>query len=443
MSTTRPFIDSKGGERKIGQIVKTGERIYAEHLDSHEAWVARPQWIEEEQITSFIGLPLKADQEVLGVLAIFSRETLEEKHADWLELFVEHLSVQLQYKQALTEISTLNQALNRENDRLKQEIKSFNDESFIGSHRKVRELLETIDLVAPTDTAVLIEGESGTGKELLAKRIHEHSRRAGKALVRVNCGAIPNELFESEFFGHVKGAFSGALTDRQGRFELADGGTIFLDEIGELPLSLQAKLLRVLQEGEFERVGESKTRKVDVRIIAASNKKLLNTEEFRQDLYYRLAAFPIQIPALRERASDIPLLLEHFKEHYCRKMGVAGLEILSEDFDKLQNYDWPGNVRELQNAVERAVISQRLGKLNFSHLASQGSVSDETVTSSTQNDSFMSHDELLAFEKANVEKVLRIANGRVAGSGGAAELLGIPAQTLYSRLRKLGLKKSY
>ena len=238
----------------------------------------------------------------------------------------------------------------------------------IGESPGLRKVVQQIQLVAPTNASVLITGESGTGKELVARAIHEHSSRSGRALVKLNCSAVPEGLFESEFFGHVRGAFTGALKDKPGRFELADGGTLFLDEIGEVPLAMQAKLLRVLQEQELERIGDTRTRKINVRIVAATNrdlKKEVDTGRFRQDLFYRLSVFPIEVPPLRERREDIPPLAAHFVRQSARRMNRPDLRITQAALSELAAYDWPGNVRELQNTVERAVILSRGGPLRF------------------------------------------------------------------------------
>ena len=228
----------------------------------------------------------------------------------------------------------------------------------MGQSNALQNVFQQIELVAPTDATVLINGESGTGKELIALSIHQRSRRKKNPLIKVNCASIPKELFESEFFGHVKGAFTGAIKDRTGRFQLADGGTLFLDEIGEIPLEMQSKLLRVLQEGEYERIGDEKTQKVNVRIVAATNrdlKKEVDAKRFREDLYFRLNVFPLEIAPLRNRIDDIPLLADHFLKQSCRHMGLPKLQLKKKHVNLLQNYDWPGNIRELQNVIERGV----------------------------------------------------------------------------------------
>src|SRR2546427_2316128 len=261
-----------------------------------------------------------------------------------------------------------------ENEYLQEELRG-NYDAIVGDSPVLKKVLAQIEMVAPTNANVLILGESGTGKELVARAIHDRSPRKAATLVRVNCASVPRELFESEFFGHVRGAFTGAVKDRVGRFELANGGTLFLDEIGEVPLELQSKLLRVLQEGQFEKVGEDRTRTVDVRIIAATNRDLeaeVKAGRFRQDLYYRLSVFPIELPPLRDRVEDIPALAQQFLVQSARKLGLNPPRLTAAQVKELQSYDWPGNVRELQNVIERAAIRSRNGHLELG-LARAGS----------------------------------------------------------------------
>jgi PAS domain S-box-containing protein len=264
-------------------------------------------------------------------------------------------------------------------DELRTE-QSFGD--IIGASDALRKVLKQLELVAPTDATVLITGESGTGKELVARAIHEHSARNGRALIKLNCSAVPEGLFESEFFGHVRGAFTGALKDRPGRFELADGGTLFLDEIGEVPLAMQAKLLRVLQKQELERIGDTRTRKVNVRIIAATNRDLtkeVDEGRFREDLFYRLRVFPIEVPPLRERHEDIAPLAAHFVRQSARKMNRPEPQISKAALDQLVSYDWPGNVRQLQNVIERSIILWQEGPLTFDLLTVRLSENSDTT----------------------------------------------------------------
>jgi PAS domain S-box-containing protein len=311
----------------------------------------------------------------------------------------------------------------------------------IGGSSGLRKVMQQVQLVAPTGASVLITGESGTGKELVARAIHERSARSNRHLVKLNCSAIPEGLFESEFFGHVKGAFTGALKDKPGRFELADGGTLFLDEIGEVPLAMQAKLLRVLQEQELERVGDTRTRKVDVRIIAASNRDLkteVDEGRFRQDLFYRLSVFPIEVPPLRERRDDIGPLVAHFVRQSARRMNRPEPQISKAALNQLATYHWPGNVRELQNTVERAVILWQEGPLT---LDLPGSPAHPGRGASTRKATLVTRNELKRQEREAIIKALMQTNGKVSGPSGAAELLGMKPSTLASRISSLGINR--
>jgi transcriptional regulator with GAF, ATPase, and Fis domain len=304
--------------------------------------------------------------------------------------------------------------------------------------------MQQIRLVGPVNASVLITGESGTGKELVARAIHERSSRKGRALIKLNCSAVPEALFESEFFGHVKGAFTGALKDKPGRFELADGGTLFLDEIGEVPLAMQAKLLRVLQEQELERIGDTRTRRVNVRIIAATNRDLrkeVDAGHFRQDLFYRLSVFPIEVPPLRERREDIPLLAAHFVRQSARRMNRANPKIDQVALAELAAYDWPGNVRELQNTVERAVILSQGGALRFDLVGPNITGAPRPRAQHTLKTDLLTRDELKRQERDAIAAALKQTGGKVFGPGGAAELLGTKPSTLTSRIRALGLNR--
>ncbi len=319
----------------------------------------------------------------------------------------------------------------------------------VGQSQALRDILAEVELVAPTDATVLILGESGTGKELLAREIHERSRRAERPLIKVNCSAIPREMFESEFFGHVRGAFTGAVRDRPGRFKLAEKGTIFLDEVGDLPLDLQPKLLRVLQEGQYERVGDDTTRSIDVRVIAATNRDLgrdVSEGRFREDLYYRLSVFPLAIPPLRERKEDILPLVSHFIDLVAKEIGVVPAPQLTEPQQAiLRAYEWPGNVRELQNVIERAVILGRGGELRLEQvLGPRGERRrGSSAPPSPRLDEIpevVSDQEWRRRERANLVAALTRSSGRIYGVGGAAELLGIKPSTLQSRLRAFGIR---
>jgi transcriptional regulator with GAF, ATPase, and Fis domain len=312
----------------------------------------------------------------------------------------------------------------------------------VGESRALRHVMQQVDAVASTDATVLITGESGTGKELLAREVHRRSPRSRRPFVKVNCSAIPREIFESEFFGHVRGAFTGAVQERAGRFQIADGGTIFLDEIGDLPLEMQPKLLRVLQEGEFERVGEDRTRKVDVRVIAATNQHLadeVRALRFRQDLFYRLNVFPLELPPLRARKDDIPELATHTIARIAKKHRVPAPPVTSEDIESLRRYNWPGNIRELQNVIERAVILSKGVRLRLDVALSNTAATGESISPSDScgDDVVLTDRECRDRERANVMRALERTEGRVYGRGGAAELLGINPTTLASRLRAL------
>jgi formate hydrogenlyase transcriptional activator len=328
-----------------------------------------------------------------------------------------------------------------ENEYLQEEVRG-NYRDIIGNSPALKKVLAQIEMVAPTNASVLILGESGTGKELVARAIHDRSPRKDAALVRVNCASVPRELFESEFFGHTRGAFTGAVKDRIGRFELANGGTLFLDEMGEVPLELQSKLLRVLQEGQFERLGEDRTRTVDVRIIAATNRDLeteVKAGKFRQDLYYRLSVFPIELPPLRERPEDIPILAQHFLEQASRKMGKTLARLTHGQARELEAYDWPGNVRELQNVIERAVIRAQNGHLEFG-LRPTLAVSTPLRRREAAPGVSPSLREIKQQEKSVILDALAKTHGKIYGPDGAAKLLGIKPTTLSSKVHRMGLK---
>ncbi len=319
----------------------------------------------------------------------------------------------------------------------------------IGRSAAIRGVCNSIRQVAPTDATVLILGETGTGKELVARAIHDAGARRGEALVRVNCAAIPKSLIESEFFGHEKGAFTGAAARRDGRFAQADGGTLFLDEIGELPLDLQAKLLRVLQEGEFEPLGGSKTRKVDVRVIAATNRNLedeISDGRFRGDLFYRLNVFPIRLPALRERGDDIFLLAEAFGRRFAERMGRHFEGLADEDKRRLKAYSWPGNVRELQNVIERWLILSSGCKLDLSRAMPQADGGEQVETaaaalSASQPTKVLSAAELEEFEKRNLLRALETCGWKISGAKGVSALLGLPPSTVSSRIKALRIQR--
>ena len=391
---------------------------------------------------TFAGQPLVFRGEILGVLAVFSREVIDLERFGWLRTFADQAAVALANARAFEEVESLRRQLELERDYLREESRPGEVDGVVGASRAIRNVLQHIEVVAPSDATVLVHGESGTGKELVASAIHAQSMRRDGPFVRVNCASIPRELFESEFFGHAKGAFTGALAPRAGRFQIADGGTLFLDEVGEIPLELQGKLLRVLQEREFSKVGEDRTQTVDVRIVVATNRDLeaeVRAGTFREDLYYRLSVFPITVPPLRERLEDVPLLAAHFVERSSKRLGVAQARISRAEAQRLQAYDWPGNVRELQNAVERALILSRGGRLRFE----LGSPRRALPTASPPEESprILTHAEAQAFVHANLVAALEQADWKVSGPGGAAELLDMNPNTLASRMRALKLSR--
>ena len=352
-----------------------------------------------------------------------------------------------QLRAAFEENARLRAELERERDYLREEVRvSMNFGRIIGESPALQKMLARIEAVAQTSASVLIQGESGVGKELVAHVIHARSPRSEGPLVKVNCASIPHELFESEFFGHVKGAFTGAHRDRVGRFELADGGTIFLDEVGEIPLDLQSKLLRVLQESEYERVGDDRTHAVDVRVVAATNRDLeraVADGRFREDLYYRLSVFPIDVPPLRERGDDVVQIASHFLERTCQEFGHPPLTLSKQQAALLKHYDWPGNIRELKNVIERAVILSR-GKVLRLDLAMSDILNaptahdDATATDSSQ---LLTEAALRELERQNIERALTLAAWRVSGPNGAAKLLGVKPTTLADRMKKFKIAK--
>ena len=353
-----------------------------------------------------------------------------------------------QLRAAFEENARLREELERERDYLREEVQvSMNYGRIIGESQALKKMLARLEAVAQTSASVLIQGESGVGKELVAHVIHSRSSRADGPLVKVNCASIPHELFESEFFGHVKGAFTGAHRDRIGRFKLADGGTIFLDEIGEIPPDLQGKLLRVLQESEYERVGDDATVSVDVRVIAATNRDLEQVVEqggFREDLYYRLSVFPIDVPPLRERGEDIIQLASHFLEKASLDFGHRPLSLSRQQASLLNKYDWPGNVRELKNVIERAVILSQ-GKVLRLDLAMADilrSSQPRHARPDRAESHIMTERELVALQKENMQAALGLSGGKVSGPHGAAQLLGLKPSTFTDRMRKLGVSKS-
>jgi transcriptional regulator with GAF, ATPase, and Fis domain len=435
--------------RKVGHIGATGASVLIRDIGQEGRWRPNADWVARESIRSFAGHPLVFRGETLGVLGVFSRTTLEDEEFEWLHMFANHAAVSIANARAFAEIERLKTQLELENSYLREEVRiALSTGDIVGSGPAFQRVLQQVELVAPTDANVLILGESGTGKELIARRVHERSLRRDRPLIIVNCASIPQELFESEFFGHVKGAFTGAVRDRAGRFQAADGGTLFLDEIAEIPLALQSKLLRVIQDGQFERVGEERTRRVDVRLIAATNRDLpheVSRHRFRQDLYYRLSVFPIHLPPLRERVEDIPELTAHFVRGSSARLGVPPAVITRQHLDALRRYSWPGNIRELQNVIERAVILSRGGPLRLD-LALPPDKPDMAPSRLAERDlasptDFVTVHEFRQRERQNLFAALVKAGWKIYGRDGAAALLGMKPTTLISRMKALTIER--
>ena len=407
--------------------------------------------------------PLVNRGRAIGVLALARKtdNSFTEHDADFLTEVAGQVAIAIENALAYREISELKDKLAQEKVYLEEEIRSeLNFEHIIGGSPALRQVLELVETVASSDSTVLLLGDTGTGKELIARAIHDHSRRKDRTFVKLNCAAIPTGLLESELFGHEKGAFTGAISQKMGRLELADQGTLFLDEVGDIPLEIQPKLLRALQEREFERLGSTHTKKVNVRLVAATNRdleKMITAREFRSDLYYRLNVFPIRIPPLRERREDIPLLVRFFVQKLARRMQKHIETIPAAVMKTLTNWDWPGNIRELENFVERAVILTRGSSLEVpitelhksradspgpNHNGTQDEISRivrETISEISKGNPrspVKDHDEK---ERQEILRVLRDTKGRVGGADGAAERMAIKRTTLISRMKKFGI----
>jgi transcriptional regulator with GAF, ATPase, and Fis domain len=446
---TDPFSRIPIGFGAAGKIAATGKQLVLRDLDKDPGELFFLPWLKVDKVRGYNGVPIIYKGEVLGVIAVFSRANVPEGAEVWGRVFADHIAGAIANARAFEEIQRLKSQLEQQNAYLQEEVveaKAFGD--LVGQSAALRHIVSQIDLVAPTDASVLILGETGTGKELVAHEIHRRSRRKEKALVRVNCASIPKELYESEFFGHAKGAFTGAIKDRAGRFEAAEGGTLFLDEIGEVPLDLQGKLLRALQEKRYERVGEDRTRFADVRIVAATNrdlKKEVAAGRFREDLYYRLNVFPIQVVPLRERKEDVAQLAQHFIKLSAKELGCPKPRLTQAGMVQLQSYDWPGNIRELRNVIERAVILAGGGALEFD-LPASGITSPPTLPTPADDEAnvkqeFFTESEMQQRGRENLLAVLKKSGWKIKGADGAAELLGVKPTTLLSRIKKMGLKR--
>ena len=406
-------------------------------LDAHNRPVADA--LRPFGLKSFCSVPLTTARRPLGFINVAARRenAFDDADADVLRQVSGQIAIAVENGLAYEEIQRLTDQVTSEKRYLEDEIRERHDfTEIIGQSHAIRRALQDVDTVARTDAAVLLTGETGTGKELVARAIHDRSARFRRAFVRVNCAAIPAALVESELFGHERGAFTGADTARAGRFEIADGGTLFLDEVGDLPIDVQPKLLRVLQEQEFERLGASTTRHVDVRLVAATNRDLASlvaAAEFREDLYYRLSVFPIRLPPLRDRQDDIPMLVRHFVAKHARALRRTMAPIPATTMAALQAWEWPGNVRELENVIERAVILARDGVLRVP--------AGDLRAVSSRAPRLSAAPRLADVERDAILAALRAAGGRIAGPQGAAAALGLRRTTLQSRMRKLGIRR--
>ncbi len=433
-----PVGATLGADTPVGWTFAHARVFRRDDLDiEHPTRLEKTLWAAG--LRSFVLLPLRTPSGVIGVMGVSHKQPRRYSDADvdFLQDVGLQFGMAIQNMLAYEEIARLKALLEKDNLSLQEEVRTQHRfEEIVGQSQAIRKVLQAIETVAPTNATVLILGETGTGKELVARALHALSAHRARALVTVNCAALPAGLIESEFFGHEKGAFTGATSRKIGRFELADGGTIFMDEIGDLPLDLQAKLLRVLQDGEFQRVGGSQTLRVHVRVISATNRDLeeaLRAGSFRQDLYYRLNVFPIRIPALRERLEDVPLLVKHFALKHGTRLGKKIETISQSRIELLQSYSWPGNARELENVIERAVILSRGPELELSDWLPRAESTPRHLRVPT----------IAELEREHILKVLRMTGGRLSGERGAAHLLGLQRSTLQGRMRKLGIHRPH
>jgi formate hydrogenlyase transcriptional activator len=417
-----------------GDAFRTGSPMIINQLDAAELPPDMYDKAKAEGLNSFCDVPLISRHRILGILAVARHEenTFDREEVAFLAQVANQIAIAVENALAYGEIAELKDKLAQEKVYLEDEIRGDLDfEGIVGQSSALRHVLQLVETVAPSDSTVLLLGETGTGKELIARAIHERSRRKDRTFVKMNCAAIPTGLLESELFGHERGAFTGAITQKVGRLELADQGTLFLDEVGDIPIEIQPKLLRALQEREFERLGSTRTKKVDLRLVAATNRnleKMIEAREFREDLFYRLNVFPIRIPPLRERPEDIPLLVRYFAQKYARRMEKRIESIPTATMKKLSRWHWPGNIRELENFIERSVILSQGPALQVpvGELTNHAKIAPVvTPTDSAQRDQII--------------EVLRQTGGRVAGPKGAAARLGIKRTTLISRMKKHGI----
>ncbi len=388
-------------------------------------------------VKTLCSVPLLAHDRVRGALNVGRRheDAFAQDEIDLLSQVAQQVAIAVENALAYREIAELKDKLAEEKLYLEDEIRTeYNFEEIVGESPALKRVLKQLEIVAPTDSTVLIQGETGTGKELVARGLHKLSGRRERAFIKLNCAAIPTGLLESDLFGHEKGAFTGAIAQKIGRFELAHRGTLFLDEVGEIPLELQSKLLRVLQEQEFERLGSTRTIHVDIRLIAATNRdlgRMVADKQFRSDLYYRLNVFPITAPPIRERPEDIPVLVRYFAQKYARRMNKPIETIPADAMTTLIRYSWPGNVRELENFIERAVILSQGSQLKVP--VGELKASKDVATDGLET--------LEAAEREHIERALWEANWVIGGPSGAATRLGMKRTTLQSKMRKLGISR--
>jgi formate hydrogenlyase transcriptional activator len=440
----REGVATENVAKSVTQTFQTGQAL---NLTPEE--IATDGLIAEEGARSLCRLPLISRDRVLGVLSLGTgrENAFSDDDIVFLGQVANQIAIAVENAMAYGQIADLKDKLAQEKIYLEDEIRSeLGFEEIVGNSEGLRRVLKQVETVAPTDSTVLIYGETGTGKELIARAVHNLSSRKSNAFVKLNCAAIPSGLLESELFGHEKGAFTGAISQRVGRFELAHRGTVFLDEIGEIPLELQPKLLRVLQEREFERLGSTRTLRADARLIAATNRELeamVEEQKFRSDLYYRLNVFPVRIPPLRERPEDIPVLVRHFAQQFSRRNRRNIESIPSETMEALVRYHWPGNIRELQNVIERAAIisTGRILKVPISDLKPRPAAKSSAQKSGSDGGENLKN-MLDETERTQILGALEQSNWVVAGPNGAAARLGMKRSTLQFRMRKLGIRVS-